>query len=73
MRILVTLYCGKELRERFKLWVNINDVLCCSDYAERLISNFSRQIQSEYYGGNRSVSIEGIALEQFSVSQYPIP
>ena len=41
-------------------------MLCCRDYAERLVSSFANQIQSEYYGGNRSVSIEGIALEHFS-------
>ena len=27
---------------------------------------FAHQIQSEYYGGNLSVSIEGIVLENFS-------
>ena len=32
---------------------------------------FSNQIQLEYYVGNRSVSIEGIALERFSVSHHP--
>ena len=30
--------------------------------------NFSHQIQSEYYGGNWCVSIEGILLEPFSDS-----
>ena len=38
------------------------------DYAERLVSSFANQIQSEYYGGNISVSIEGIALEHFSAA-----
>ena len=32
-----------------------------------LSASFANQIQSEYYGGNISVSIEGIALEHFSV------
>ena len=40
-------------------------MLCRRDYAERLIASFANQIKSEYYGGNRSVSIEGIALEHF--------
>ena len=35
------------------------------DYADRLVASFANQIQSEYYGGNRSVSIEVIALEHF--------
>ena len=32
-----------------------------------VVVNFAHQIQSEYCGVNRSVSIEGIALENFSV------
>ena len=31
-----------------------------------VVASFPHQIQSEYYGGNISVSIEGIALENFS-------
>ena len=38
-------------------------VLCCRDYYEREVARFSHQIQSEYYYGNRSVSIVGIALK----------
>ena len=45
------------------------DVLCCRYYAERVVARFDNQIQSEYYGGNRSVSIEGITLEHFSAAQ----
>ena len=41
-------------------------VLCRRDYTERLVAKFSNQIQSEYYGGNISVSIEGISLKTFS-------
>ena len=37
-------------------------------YVERVLESFANQIQSEYYGGNRSVSIEGIALEHFSAA-----
>ena len=45
---------------------NFEDVLCRRDYAERLVASFAKKIQSEYYGGNISVSIEGIVLEQLS-------
>ena len=38
----------------------------CSDYAEHVVASFSHQIQSEYYGGNITVSIEYIELENFS-------
>ena len=41
-------------------------MLFLRDYAERLVVSFLNQIQSEYYGGNISVSIEGIALEHSS-------
>ena len=41
-------------------------MLCRRDYDGRVVAIFAHQIQSEYYGRNRSVSIEGIALEHFS-------
>ena len=41
-------------------------MLCRRDYSDLVVSSFDHQIQSEYYGGNRSVSIEGITLEHFS-------
>ena len=65
VRILDTNHCGEMRHTAFKRRELFQDVLCCRDYAERLVSNFANQIQSEYYGGNRSVSIEGIALEHF--------
>ena len=41
-------------------------MLCRRDYAESVVASFSHQIQSEYYGGTRSVSIEVIVLEYVS-------
>ena len=41
-------------------------VLCCCDYTEILVAIFSHQIQSEYYGWGKSVSIEGILMKHFS-------
>ena len=41
-------------------------MLCRRDYSERLVASFSNQIQSEYYGGNISVSLEVIVLEHFN-------
>ena len=40
-------------------------MLCCRYYADRVVASFAHKIQSEYYGVNISVSIEGIALENF--------
>ena len=54
------------LRTAFKRRELFQDVICRRDYAERVVARFSNKIQSEYYGGNRYVSIEGIALENFS-------
>ena len=41
-------------------------MLCHCDYDDGVVARFSHQIQLEYYCGNRSMSIEGIALEHFS-------
>ena len=68
MRILGTNHCGKLRRTAFKRRELFQDVLYRRDYAERVVESFANQIQSEYYGGKRSVSIEGIALEHFSAA-----
>ena len=65
VRILGTNHCGEMRRTAFKRRELFQDILCRRDYAERLVAIFSHQIQSEYYGGNRSVSIESISLEYF--------
>ena len=41
-------------------------MLCRHDYVERVVASFAPKIQSEYYSGNISVSIEGIVLEYVS-------
>ena len=43
--------------------------MCCSDYAECVVASFENQIQKEFYGGNRSVSIETTALELYKPVQ----
>ena len=68
MRIIETHQYGKELHEAFKFRRRQHCVLCHSDYNEQIASIFAHQIQSEYYGGNRCVSIEGIVLDHFSDS-----
>ena len=66
MRILGTNHCGEMRRTEFKQHELFQDVIFCRGYAERVVARFDNQIQSEHYGGNRSVSIEGITLEHFS-------
>ena len=65
MRILGTNHCGEMKRTASKRHELFQDVIFRHDYAERVIEKFAHHIKSEYYGGNRSVSIEGISLEQF--------
>ena len=66
VRILGKNYCGGMQHTALKRRELFQDVLCRHDYNERLVTIFANKIQSEYYGGNRSVSIEGITLEHFS-------
>ena len=61
-----TNHCGNTHRESFKRCSTKQYVLCCRDYAERVVAIFAQKIQSEYYGEDRSVSIKGILLENFS-------
>ena len=55
--ILGTNHCGEMRRTSFKRRELFQDVICRRDYAERVVASFANKIQSEYYGGNRSVSI----------------
>ena len=60
VQILGANHCGDSPQNAFKRRESFQDVLYCHDYSERVVASFSHQIQSEYYGANRSVSIEGI-------------
>ena len=73
VRIFGNHYCAKERCGEFKCQGNLHDVLCRRDYAERVVSSFAHQIKSEYYGGNRSLFIEGISLEHFSELHHSSP
>ena len=57
VRILGTNHCGEIRRTAFKRRELFQDVICCRDYAERVVAIFDNKTQSEYYGGNRYVSI----------------
>ena len=62
MHILGTNHCGEMRHTAFKQRELFQDVLFCRDYSKRLVASFANQIQSEYYGGNISLYIEGIVL-----------
>ena len=63
LRILGTNHYGEMRHRVFKRRELFQDVLCRRYYAERVVASFAHQIPSEYYGGNRYVSIEGIAWD----------
>ena len=44
MRILGTNHCGKLQRTAFKRSWLFQDVLCCRDYAERVVASFSHKL-----------------------------
>ena len=62
VRILGTNNCGELHHTSFKRCDLLQNFLCRRDYDERLVAKIPNQIQSEYYGGNISVYIEGILL-----------
>ena len=70
VHIFGTHHCGKECHESFKRCRKQHGVLWWSDYKDRIVSIFAHQIKSEYYGGNCYVSIGGIAVDNFSVSNH---
>ena len=55
VRILGTNHFVEIRRTDFKRREIFQDVQCRRDYFERLVAIFDHQIQSEYYGVNRSV------------------
>ena len=57
VRILGTNHCGEIQRTAFKQLDLFQDVLYYCDYYEMVVASFANQIQSEYYGINRSVYI----------------
>ena len=46
VRILGTNHCGEMRRTAFKQHELFQDVLCCRDYAERVVASFSNKIKS---------------------------
>ena len=66
IQIIGTNHCGDSRITVYKRRKSFQIVLCCRDYADKVFVCFAYQIQSEYYGGNRSVSIEVISMENFS-------
>ena len=63
---------GNTRQEAFKCCGPFQYLLCTCDHVEQFVASFTHQIQSKYYVKNRSVSIEGIALDNFSSNKQPV-
>ena len=59
-------HCGDSFQTAFMRHKSFQDVLFRCDYAES-VASFSHQIQSEYYGKNRSLTIKGIQWLAFHI------
>ena len=46
VRIFGTNHCGEMRRTAFKRGELFQDILCCSDYYERVVARFANKIQS---------------------------
>ena len=57
VQILGMNHCGDSRWNAFKRCESFQGVLCCFDCAKRVVASFVHKIQSEYYGGNISMSI----------------
>ena len=48
VQILGTNQCGKSSQTEFKHHESFKDVICCRDYAERVVASFTHKIQPEH-------------------------
>ncbi len=44
------------------------DIKVRRDYTDRLVAEFAKEIQTEHFGGNQTLSMEGIAMEYVETS-----
>ena len=63
VRILVTHHCGNTRQEVFNCCSYFHDVLWHWYYEDCVVDSISHQIQSEYHGDNKYVSIKGVYLD----------
>eukprot|EP00957_Ditylum_brightwellii_P196167 14946624-Ditylum_brightwellii.AAC.1 len=61
--MLGTSNVGKTRNETLERRVSKKDIQCRPDYAKRFGASFAKQIQSEFYGTNSLVSMEGVSME----------
>ena len=69
--ILGKQHCVSRHHKSFNRFRSLQDILGHYDSAKRVVACFDHELQTEYYGGNKYVSIERIALEHFSATTQP--
>ena len=68
VKILGTYHIGLTRREALLRRQDKKDIKTRRDFADRLVAAFAAEIQSEHFGGNQSLSMEGIAMEYVETS-----
>ena len=57
--------CGKTKNIYFHNNLSTDNIQLKKDYAEKFIETTGIEIQSQHWGGNRNLSMEGIYIEYF--------
>ena len=63
--MLGSMDCGKTIKDSFHDNAPKNNIKLKKDYAEKFSETTSIEIQSQHWGGNRQLSMEGISVECF--------
>ena len=68
VKILGTTHIGLTRRETLSMRHEKKDIKVQHDFADRLVAAFLTEIQSEHFGGNQTLSMEGLAMEYIDAS-----
>ena len=71
VRIIGSMECGKTINDFFHNNASKNNIKSKKYYAEKSRETNGIEIQSQHWGGNRKLSMEGIAIEYFPYSIDP--
>jgi hypothetical protein len=68
VKIVGTNHIGLTRREDLSMRHKKKDIKVQCDFADRLVAAFLTEIQSEHFGGNQTLSMEGLAMEYIDAS-----
>ena len=69
MHRFIYIILSKNHAGRDRISINVGEVWTHRDFSERLTFKFNKEAQLEHFGGGRTVSLEGVAVEFFPVGQ----